>query len=153
MAPHGFAQFPFRQADLDCDYYAASAHKWLATPVGLGALWMRPQHVSKIWPVVPLAAARQSLAYMGLAAGTALQDGVPFANQPITLEGRFTPRGGVPFWPVALYRRELRRDFRQGEINRERFRQDRRELRRDFRRERRQDRRGPRRENRRDRRD
>ena len=38
---------------LGCDYYGASAHKWLGTPVGLGVLWMRPQHVAKIWPVVP----------------------------------------------------------------------------------------------------
>jgi len=38
---------------LDCDYYGASAHKWLGAPVGLGALWMRPAHVAKIWPLVP----------------------------------------------------------------------------------------------------
>lgn len=38
---------------LDCDYYGASAHKWLGTPVGLGVLWMRPQHSIKIWPLVP----------------------------------------------------------------------------------------------------
>ena len=40
-------------AALDCDYYGASAHKWLGTPVGLGVLWMRPAHVAKIWPSVP----------------------------------------------------------------------------------------------------
>jgi isopenicillin-N epimerase len=39
--------------DLDCDYYGASAHKWLAAPVGLGILWMRPEHASKVWPLVP----------------------------------------------------------------------------------------------------
>lgn len=38
---------------LGCDYYGASAHKWLGTPVGLGVLWMRSQHVAKIWPIVP----------------------------------------------------------------------------------------------------
>ena len=38
---------------LGCDYYGASAHKWLGTPVGLGVLWMRPQHVTKIWPLIP----------------------------------------------------------------------------------------------------
>ena len=38
---------------LGCDYYGASAHKWLGTPVGLGVLWMRPQHVTKIWPLFP----------------------------------------------------------------------------------------------------
>ena len=38
---------------LGCDYYGASAHKWLGTPVGLGVLWMRPQHIPKIWPLIP----------------------------------------------------------------------------------------------------
>ncbi len=38
---------------LDCDYYGASAHKWLGTPVGLGVLWMRPAHAAKLWPLVP----------------------------------------------------------------------------------------------------
>ena len=38
---------------LGCDYYGASAHKWLGTPVGLGVLWMRPEHTSKVWPLVP----------------------------------------------------------------------------------------------------
>ena len=37
---------------LDCDYYGASAHKWLGTPVGLGVLCMRPKHAAKIWPLV-----------------------------------------------------------------------------------------------------
>ena len=26
----------------------------------------------------------------------------------LVVEGRFTARGGIPFWPVAVYRRELR---------------------------------------------
>ena len=38
---------------LGCDFYGASAHKWLGTPVGLGVLWMRPEHVAKVWPAVP----------------------------------------------------------------------------------------------------
>ncbi|HYD54045.1 MAG TPA: aminotransferase class V-fold PLP-dependent enzyme [Gemmatimonadaceae bacterium] len=38
---------------LDCDYYGASMHKWLGAPVGMGALWMRPAHVGKVWPLVP----------------------------------------------------------------------------------------------------
>lgn len=37
----------------DCDYYGASAHKWLGAPVGVGVLWMRPVHVQKVWPLVP----------------------------------------------------------------------------------------------------
>lgn len=38
---------------LDCDYYGASAHKWLGTPVGLGVLWMRPALAARLWPLVP----------------------------------------------------------------------------------------------------
>jgi selenocysteine lyase/cysteine desulfurase len=38
---------------LGCDYYGASAHKWLGTPVGLGVLWMRQTNVPKVWPLVP----------------------------------------------------------------------------------------------------
>lgn len=37
----------------DCDYYGASAHKWLGAPVGVGVLWMRPALVRKVWPLVP----------------------------------------------------------------------------------------------------
>jgi isopenicillin-N epimerase len=38
---------------LNCDYYGASTHKWLGTPVGLGVLWMRPDKVDKVWPLIP----------------------------------------------------------------------------------------------------
>lgn len=38
---------------LDCDFYGASAHKWLGLPIGLGALWMRPAHVRTVWPLLP----------------------------------------------------------------------------------------------------
>ncbi len=40
---------------LDCDYYGASTHKWLGTPVGMGVLWMKPQHTMKVWPLIPSA--------------------------------------------------------------------------------------------------
>ncbi|MGI8424107.1 MAG: aminotransferase class V-fold PLP-dependent enzyme [Chloroflexota bacterium] len=40
-------------ASFGCDYYGASAHKWLGAPIGVGVLWMRPTLVPKIWPLVP----------------------------------------------------------------------------------------------------
>ena len=43
----------YKIADLDCDYFGASLHKWLMAPIGMGVLWMRPQHVSKVWPLIP----------------------------------------------------------------------------------------------------
>src|SRR3546814_639025 len=30
-------------------------HKWLGAPVGMGVLWMRPEHVDKVWPLIPSA--------------------------------------------------------------------------------------------------
>jgi isopenicillin-N epimerase len=36
--------------DLDCDFYAASLHKWLMAPLGTGVLWMRPEHVARVRP-------------------------------------------------------------------------------------------------------
>src|SRR5207249_9536945 len=36
---HAFAHFPFTLADLDCDYYGTSLHKWLLAPHGTGFLY------------------------------------------------------------------------------------------------------------------
>ncbi len=47
----GLVDDPVRS--LDCDFYGASLHKWLGAPVGLGVLWMRPEHVDGVWPLVP----------------------------------------------------------------------------------------------------
>jgi isopenicillin-N epimerase len=48
-------------ASLGCDYYGASGHKWLGLPVGLGVLWMRPEHVAKVWPLIPPVAAAKEM--------------------------------------------------------------------------------------------
>ena len=48
---HAVAHFEFNLPDLHCDYYGASLHKWLAVPLGVGMLYDKPEHVSKIWPV------------------------------------------------------------------------------------------------------
>jgi selenocysteine lyase/cysteine desulfurase len=49
---HAFAQFPFRQADLDCDYYSTSLHKWLSAPIGTGFLFVRKSKISGLWPLM-----------------------------------------------------------------------------------------------------
>ena len=49
---HGFAHFPFKQADLDCDYYATSLHKWLFAPVGCGMLYVRKALIPGLWPLM-----------------------------------------------------------------------------------------------------
>ncbi len=52
---HAFAQFPFKQADLDCDYYGASLHKWVLAPIGTGMLYVRKSKIGKIWPMMAAA--------------------------------------------------------------------------------------------------
>jgi selenocysteine lyase/cysteine desulfurase len=49
---HAFAQFPFTHADLDCDYYGTSLHKWVLAPIGTGMLYMRKEKIPKIWPMM-----------------------------------------------------------------------------------------------------
>jgi selenocysteine lyase/cysteine desulfurase len=49
---HAFAQFPFKQADLDCDYYGTSLHKWVLAPIGTGMLYVKKSKIAKIWPMM-----------------------------------------------------------------------------------------------------
>jgi selenocysteine lyase/cysteine desulfurase len=46
---HSFAQFDFKQADLNCDYFGTSLHKWLYAPKGTGMLYVRRAKISKVW--------------------------------------------------------------------------------------------------------
>jgi selenocysteine lyase/cysteine desulfurase len=48
---HAFAQLAFRIPDLGCDYYGASLHKWLGTPLGAGILYVRQDKIAKLWPI------------------------------------------------------------------------------------------------------
>jgi selenocysteine lyase/cysteine desulfurase len=49
---HAFAHFPFKQADLDCDYYGTSLHKWLLAPHGTGFLYVRKSKIKGLWPLM-----------------------------------------------------------------------------------------------------
>jgi selenocysteine lyase/cysteine desulfurase len=49
---HAVAQIQFNLKELDCDYYGASLHKWLAVPLGVGVLYVKKEHQSKIWPLI-----------------------------------------------------------------------------------------------------
>jgi len=55
---HAFAQFPFKQADLGCDYYGTSLHKWLLAPIGTGFLYVRRENIAGLWPLQPAAASQ-----------------------------------------------------------------------------------------------
>ena len=48
---HAFAQLDFRIPELDCDFYGASLHKWLGTPLGAGILYVKPGRVEQLWPL------------------------------------------------------------------------------------------------------
>jgi len=50
---HAYAHFPFKHADLDCDFYGTSLHKWLLAPIGTGFLYVRKSKIAKLWPMMP----------------------------------------------------------------------------------------------------
>ena len=49
---HALAHLDFDIADLDCDYYAASLHKWLFAPIGTGMLYVRRERIGDLWPLM-----------------------------------------------------------------------------------------------------
>jgi selenocysteine lyase/cysteine desulfurase len=49
---HAFAHFPFKHAELDCDYYGTSLHKWLLAPHGTGFLYVRKSKIKDLWPLM-----------------------------------------------------------------------------------------------------
>jgi selenocysteine lyase/cysteine desulfurase len=55
---HAFAHFPFKLADLGCDYYGTSLHKWLLAPIGTGFLYVRREHIERLWGLQPTNASR-----------------------------------------------------------------------------------------------
>jgi selenocysteine lyase/cysteine desulfurase len=49
---HAFAHFPYKHADLDCDYYGTSLHKWLLAPHGTGFLYVRKAKIPSLWSLM-----------------------------------------------------------------------------------------------------
>lgn len=49
---HSFAQFDFKQADLGCDYFGTSLHKWLYAPKGTGMLYVKKDKIPKVWALM-----------------------------------------------------------------------------------------------------
>jgi len=49
---HAFAHLDFRLADLECDYYATSLHKWLNAPIGTGMLYVAKDRIRELWPLM-----------------------------------------------------------------------------------------------------
>ena len=49
---HAFAQFPFTDKELECDYYGCSLHKWLMAPIGTGFLHVKKDKIAGLWPLM-----------------------------------------------------------------------------------------------------
>ncbi|MFN5375245.1 MAG: aminotransferase class V-fold PLP-dependent enzyme [Chitinophagaceae bacterium] len=49
---HAVAHFKFNIPDLNCDYYGASLHKWLSTPLGAGLLYVKKEKMPSIHPLI-----------------------------------------------------------------------------------------------------
>ncbi|HEY8561286.1 MAG TPA: aminotransferase class V-fold PLP-dependent enzyme [Pyrinomonadaceae bacterium] len=49
---HSFAQFDFKQADLGCDYFGTSLHKWLYAPKGTGMLYVKKDKIPRVWALM-----------------------------------------------------------------------------------------------------
>jgi len=49
---HSFAQFDFKQADLGCDYFGTSLHKWIYAPKGTGLLYVRKEKTPHVWALM-----------------------------------------------------------------------------------------------------
>lgn len=47
---HAIGQVPINLREMGCDFYAASPHKWLMAPKGCGLLFIREEHLDKLWP-------------------------------------------------------------------------------------------------------
>ncbi len=52
-----FAHVDFDHADLGCDYFATSLHKWLFAPHGTGMLYVRREKIRDLWPLTAAPAA------------------------------------------------------------------------------------------------
>lgn len=49
-----------KRADLGCDYFGASLHKWVMAPKGTGMLYIRRDKIAKIWPLFPAPDSRKA---------------------------------------------------------------------------------------------
>lgn len=49
---HSFALLHFAIPDLHCDYFGTSLHKFLSAPIGTGMLWIKKEHIARVWPLL-----------------------------------------------------------------------------------------------------
>jgi selenocysteine lyase/cysteine desulfurase len=49
---HAFAQLVYTIPELHCDFYGASLHKWLSSPLGAGILYISKENQDGVWPLI-----------------------------------------------------------------------------------------------------
>lgn len=49
---HTFAHLNFKIPELGADFYGCSLHKWLSAPLGCGLLYVKKEHINKVWPLL-----------------------------------------------------------------------------------------------------
>lgn len=49
---HTFSHIDFKVADLGCDYFATSLHKWTTAPFGSGLLYIKKEKIKNIWALL-----------------------------------------------------------------------------------------------------
>lgn len=49
---HTVGHIRFTIPGLGCDYFGSSLHKWMSVPLGAGILWVKKDHIGKIWPLM-----------------------------------------------------------------------------------------------------
>jgi selenocysteine lyase/cysteine desulfurase len=47
---HSYAQIDYKVPDLDCDYFGTSLHKWLASCIGTGLLYIKKDKIKDVYP-------------------------------------------------------------------------------------------------------
>ncbi len=78
--PHAPAHVPVDLQQIDCDYYAASCHKWLCAPFGTGFLYVRSRHKQGLRPNV-------------ISWGRSLNANAPIWKDEFHWPGTFDPTG------------------------------------------------------------
>ena len=48
---HSFGQIQYSVADLGCDYFGTSLHKWISAPIGTGLLYVRKNKIKNLYPL------------------------------------------------------------------------------------------------------
>lgn len=49
---HTFGHLSYKIADIGCDFFGTSLHKWLCAPFGTGMLYIKKEKIKEVWPLL-----------------------------------------------------------------------------------------------------